>query len=84
MKRSNTKKDKRLDDPYTQVLSNDSDEALNPYFRGCDSRTSTSKPISPGDILKHYILILNVRLFMSSTKLNTTKMDEILNRRIDS
>ena len=48
------KQDNRLDEPHNQILSYDSDEALNPYFRGYDSRTATSKLIIPGDILKYY------------------------------
>ena len=44
----------KLDEPYTQVLSNNFDEGLKQYFRGYDSRKSTSEPTSLGDILKYY------------------------------
>ena len=47
----------KLDEPYTQVLSNNFDEALKQYFRGYDSRKSTSEPTSLGDIYVSTIIL---------------------------
>ena len=46
--------DNKLDELYTQALSNDSDEVFNQNVWVYDSRKSTSELMSPGDILKYY------------------------------